>query len=993
MANTGLLPLSVRLKCRMRRRLRLKVLYWPAITSASIVMLLVLSGPLDPWLRPLVGPFWAGGNFADGRPDAGWRLPTWPPTSSTARGLSDFAAPGQQGARQPGAGQQGQSLGRAAGSRPLSPPKSLFNRGILDSEIAYEAPHPRGNDAVGRPDWVPSPVAVSAGRLSGSPLAAATLRAPEISVSEELAGLDFTRFAEETSRPAAAVFQTTASRSGRSIGTEDRLGDSAENRVASPRSGSVSDFGSPGRSGSFVGDSTPLSETAKRSPSQRHGLGNGWPETPQLIADLHQVAMISRPGIAGTALVGFKSTSQSVTDFQAWHHGVSDHLTRLRELPSIASPESATILQSLAVLADDGYQAAEAVADRNAQIACLRATHSLLRRVAVWTAVHQAAGSATLSPGDEQNVWAGRDSIGRLLSGIESEAADSADAAGWRTFLLLDELSAANVGGDETKRRLVAQRFLSRLQWFGLTDAQSAWLDRDSIRTLAQSVRHWALAPVDYAALLSQIERQESDAIDLGGIDVARAAQSLRFAGSNDAQAVASRLNAYYRNANARIAVSGDLITRMIPEVDARVEPVRQRILGADVRGLSHIDSSVAVRLVPSPASWRLQLETSGRVISDTASRSGPVSVRTGSTAAFRSVTPLEITRLSAIAGGTSVDVGSNTHLRGVDTDYDSIPLVSTLIREIAVSRYQSKSPAAKRIQHGQIRDGVGSEVDKRVNQQLDDASLSFTRHLVGPLGSLGLSPMVVDMQTTEDRLTARYRVGGDWQLAAFTPRPRAPSDSLLSVQIHQSVLNNTIETALPAGESKTIRELVDELRSRFAIADSVNMDDGESDELRDDAIIHFAATRPVTVEIEDETIWITLRVMRLHAPGSIDLRRFVVRAAYRPEINGLSAQLVRDGHLTISGPGMTMRDRLPIRAIFTKVFSPQRPLAIVPARLADHPAMQGLVINQFELRDGWIGLGIGPASKSTEASKSPEPSKSPEASGSPATPRMAQKP
>jgi hypothetical protein len=595
--------------------------------------------------------------------------------------------------------------------------------------------------------------------------------------------------------------------------------------------------------------------------------------------------------------------------------------------------------------------------------------------VAVWTAVHQAAGSAKSWAGDLENGWADRDSIDRVVREIEAELADSADAAGWRSFLLLDELAGANRGGDETKRRLVAQRFLSRLQWFGLSDAQSAWLDRESIRSLAKAVRHWALTPVDYPALLSQIERQESDAIDLGAIDVARATQSLRFAGSSDAQAVASRLNAYYRNANARIAVSGDLITRMIPEVDARVEPVRQRILGADVRGLSHIDSTVAVRLVPSPASWRLQLETNGRVISDTSSRSGPVAIRTGSTADFQSVTPLEITRLSAIAGETSVDVGSNTRLRGVNTDYDSIPLVSTLIREIAVNRYQSKSPAAKRIQHGQIRGGVGSEVDKRVDQHLNDASSSFTRHLVGPLGSLGLSPMVVDMQTTEDRLTARYRIGGDWQLAAFTPRPRAPSDSLVSVQIHQSVLNNTIETALSGGEPKTILELIEELRNRFAVSDGVTIADADSEELRDDTILHFAPTRPITVEIEDDTIWITLRVMRLYAPGSIDLRRFVVRAAYRPEINGLSAQFVRDGHLTISGPGMTMRDRLPIRAIFTKVFSPHRPLTVVPARLSDHPAMRGLAINQFELRDGWIGLAIGPSSDSTTS------------------PRMAQKP
>src|SRR5690606_26880600 len=115
-----------------------------------------------------------------------------------------------------------------------------------------------------------------------------------------------------------------------------------------------------------------------------------------------------------------------------------------------------------------------------------------------------------------------------------------------------------------------------------------------------------------------------------------------------------------------------------------------QRILGADVRGQSHVDSRVAVRLIPSPSSWQLQLETLGQVRAATASRSGPVSIRTGSHAEFVSTTPLEIGRLSATAGGTAVSVQSNTRLRGVETDYDSVPLIGSLVREIALSRYQS---------------------------------------------------------------------------------------------------------------------------------------------------------------------------------------------------------------------------------------------------------------------------------------------------------------
>jgi|GEM_PF-1457844 len=962
----------------MRRRLSLKVLYWPAIASTSIIVLLLCVGPFDPWIRPIAGRFWVGGTTFDLSPQAGWPGAGW-------LGSERFVAD-----------ESSHESRRIANRRP---PRSLFNRGFVASEPSKDLAPLRDTAAHRGTSWHYPSVADRASLLpamsdEAQRIATAQLHAPRFDAKKELAGLDLNAFARDRQNGGTLAGSRTAP--GRSVDAvligmgrgrsgfitdeaddesqgndfryEDELSDNWDLSVERDRA-------SRGIARGYVGDDFGLEETeAQRASRSRHGLGGGWPHMPQLIADLRQVAVMSRSQSGGAILTAFSAKSPVKIDLITWHNEVDSQLARLRKLPSIASSDSTEILSELERLAEEGYEAAEAVADRQAQITCLRAAHSLARRVAVWNAVHRATLSASSWVGDVETNWADRELVSRMIRQLESDSQATADPSGWSRFMLMDEIAAANDSADETERRLIAQRFLSRIDWFGLTDSQRAWLQRDSVDQLAGAVRRWAVMPVDYASLLGQLERQESDAIDLGGIDVARATQSLRFASSPDAEAVAQTLNTYYRNANIRVAVSSGLIERMIPAVDSRVQPVRQRILGSDVRGQSFINSKVAVRLMPSPASWRLQLETSGNVHSKTSSRNGPVSIRNGSDAEFMSVTPLEITRLDAQVGNTGVGVQSQTRVRGIDTDFDAIPLVSTLVREIAMSRYQQLAPIAKQIQNGQIRNSVGTEVDKRVNEQIEAASAKFVQHLVGPLGSLGLSPMVVDMQTTEDRLTARYRIGGDWQLAAFTPRPRAPSDSLLSVQVHQSVLNNTLETSLPAGESVSIKTLVDELRTRFAVPEQVALDDDDDVELSDETIIHFASTRPITVEVEDDSVWITLRIMRLYSPGSVDLRRFVVRALYKCEVDGMSASLVRDGHLRISGPGMSMRDRLPARAIFNKVFSTRRPLPLVPPALGQHPAMSGLVISQLELRDGWIGLAIGPATADRVAkTKSPE--------------------
>ena len=110
---------------------------------------------------------------------------------------------------------------------------------------------------------------------------------------------------------------------------------------------------------------------------------------------------------------------------------------------------------------------------------------------------------------------------------------------------------------------------------------------------------------------------------------------------------------------------------------------------------------------------------------------------------------------------------------------------------------------------------------------------------------------------------------------------------------------------------------------------------------------------------MNESRLWVTLRVVRLNRGDRVDLTKFIVRAAYRPQMEGMQALLVRDGHLRISGPGMSMRERLPIRAIFNKVLSPNRPLRLTLPQLIEHPAAVGLAVSQLELRSGWIGMAI----------------------------------
>lgn len=470
---------------------------------------------------------------------------------------------------------------------------------------------------------------------------------------------------------------------------------------------------------------------------------------------------------------------------------------------------------------------------------------------------------------------------------------------------------------------------------------------------------------IDYAALLHQIEKTESNAIDLVTADIAHSMQALQHARHRDAQRLALNLDRHYRNANLRFSLSEEFLQNLMPEIPTKTVPVRTTLLGSRVTGISEVDSVLQLRLLPSKSTWELALETTGNVSTRSVGRQGPAAVRTSSVNPYAAVKRVSIQPTDIDLGDSSVTVGGRSRLRGINTSYDSWPLLGALVQNIAESEYRENSPLANRIGRNRIRSQVKQEIDRSIQDKVDEASIQFSQAVLGPLTTLRLDPQVIDMNSMGSRLVARYRMAGDWQLAAMTPRPRAHLGNLMSIQVHQSAINNMLEQLIPQDELLPIEQV---LRQCF---DTVGATKSElPDELPEETSIEFAKHRPITVEIEDAKVWITMRVLRLDSGNRVRLRNFIVRAAYKPQIDGLSASLVRDGHLSVSGPGMSMRQRFPVRAIFNKVLSPSRALPVTSENLLSQHVPKDAKVTQFELRDGWVGISIATESELASIAK-----------------------
>ncbi|HEV3342700.1 MAG TPA: hypothetical protein VG125_20175 [Pirellulales bacterium] len=466
-----------------------------------------------------------------------------------------------------------------------------------------------------------------------------------------------------------------------------------------------------------------------------------------------------------------------------------------------------------------------------------------------------------------------------------------------------------------------------------------------------------APARAKVAKLLGDLERYEQTGLSDDGRDLA--VDVTEIASSDETLTARTQrwLEWNYRNANLRLVVSNELLNRLVPQQPAVEEPVHDRILGVPTRGWSTSTARVSIRLIPDPQTVRFALEAKGIVVARTTSRRDPVTVYSNSDSAYLARKQLQLTADGLKAWPTEAEVSNSSRLRGIETDFDDVPIIGQIVEGIARAKHKETEPAVRRVARRKVASRVQEEIDSAMEPKLKQARQLYQERVLTPLEGLALVPAVIELQTSEARFTSRLRLAGDEQLAASTPRPMALSDSLASVQIHQSVINNICDRLNVDGQAFTLPELQKRLTEAFKLPP-----EALPEEYPTDLRITFAKRDAVTTRFDDGRIELTLGIAELHRFPKV-WRNFQVRVYYRPRVSGLDVRFVRDGTVQLRSEHFGREPQIALRGIFSKVFSHDRELIFVDSRATSDPRLAGLSVTQCVLTDGWIGLSLGRAS------------------------------
>jgi hypothetical protein len=667
----------------------------------------------------------------------------------------------------------------------------------------------------------------------------------------------------------------------------------------------------------------------------------------------------SRPQLAWSpdSLLARLDRLSSQSECEDWVKLVIDSL---HSLTNAANPAQAdTAIRDLRAKSHDAdrllAQLATQVEKRPLVTEIRRVQHALVRRLDLWELIPtpQIVAAPTENGPDPAR-------LGLCLAEAVEFFQQGDDFDGWREYLLLDSLkelttAQTSAGSESQKQRELARLALEHLQSGQLNSEQQEYLSADSIARLSAELQNWIAGPVNCQSMLISLEKFEQSGLPSDARQIALYAKRLAASDDESARNLAEKLDANYRLANLRIAVSADLLNRLMPPQPSRRGAIRERVLGVPTQGWSETSTQLAMRLIPDPNRLRFALVADGQVSASTSSTSGPATLLGQSESIYTAEKMIQFGPEGIMVLPAEADADCTPELNEVRTNFDGIPFLGGIVKSIARNEHASSRGEIRHEMRRKISARVQSQVDANIDPRLAKVNRLLKDRFISPLNNLELKPLFASLQTTAERASMRVRLAGDEQLAANTPRPAAPGDSLISMQIHESLLNNLIERLDLDGHTFTPAEL------QAHISNKLNLKLAPLPEtIPQDVTLTLAPQNALRLHCEEGLIGMSLSVADL-ARGNEHWRDFVVKVHYRPEMAGLDAWLSRDGVIQLAGPRLNVKAQIALRGIFSKLFPPDRRVPLIHEEVLKHPKLAHLQVSQFVVAEGWLGIAVSP--------------------------------
>ena len=563
-------------------------------------------------------------------------------------------------------------------------------------------------------------------------------------------------------------------------------------------------------------------------------------------------------------------------------------------------------------------------------------------------------------PISQEQIGLARKELQVALDALEERLNQAGpEADGWRKYLLMDELTEeiTKESPDLDKLGSVYQRLAAGHEGLGLI-----WFSR--LRQAIEQyivVRRAAENPIlqdEYKSLLGSLPQAltqyEQSQDPAAASQVERFLRWLELAGL--VEDLTRAVRSHFSQPNVVLQVSAAWLESAGQQDVDRQEPVRELILGTDVRGTGHITGVRRFQLVPSPNQALLLLLVEGQIESDTIGYNGPARIYSHSVTPFVARKCVTLSPQGIAIEPTRCKAQTTTHIKDVD-----VTCRSRCVEQIAWRRTWKQKPAAEAEAARRAERRVSRRVDEEADSRFQQAQENYLQKIRQPLLDRDLFPQPTVLQTTAEALSMQLTQKGHAGLAAPIACPVITENGAIVLQVHQSSINNFTQGLFADMILKeqrlqeALQNLWGELPEEFA-----------SETGEEPWTVRFVSERPlavhfaancVSIEFRGETYW----------KGERGYPGMDVKTTYRIETQAdQPLRLVRVGELSVFPPGFDPdKDRLSVRQQtlrrllerrFGKIF--RETVELKPVELKGEWQNGGpLVVKHLSAQDGWLSL------------------------------------
>jgi len=401
------------------------------------------------------------------------------------------------------------------------------------------------------------------------------------------------------------------------------------------------------------------------------------------------------------------------------------------------------------------------------------------------------------------------------------------NGAKWNRFLALDALSQAVQGADEagtlaalkaTRSQLgdglaeadaVQKQFAGRFQFQRLADAIDAYV--------ASKESADAFFVQQVASLIAAIEAFEEGARRQDAYRVRRGAEIVKVLTPSGSARLSNMVQRRYLASNLHLGIAESLLNNVISQQRNESGCVADCILGAWVTGTQVSSANVNVNLVPNASTAQLSMSIVGTASTNTQGRKDPATVYTIGNHSYSGSKSITFDGRRFTSSKTFLSVNTNNRTVGVETDFDWVPILGLFANAMARKETAKKAPQADAIAAQKLANQLVPRFDKEVDGRIAKANGDIESQLFSKLRGMGLVPQSISASSSDIHLALATRTMDGSQLAAGTAPPMPIPTSGISVMVHESLINNALDSLELAGKTLSEPELTSSIEDKLS--------------------------------------------------------------------------------------------------------------------------------------------------------------------------------